>query len=245
MSLCEYWCQDGKCATFKVMLLDVTAAFLCGFSERPLFMEIPEASENFRLMARLVRSLYGTRDAPQLWTKHVSGILGELGCPETKGASGISWNPSTGVEMVLHVDDFLFVGEEQALQDLKEQLQAVYELKATIIGGDKADRKEGTYQGRTIRWQEWSLELEGNEKHAQELLRCTGMETCKPVNSPMTAEDFKDDDRKKTEAPLKVLQQGAARLYRRGTAPRSLHVAGPPGLQCSSLSARHEDAGTN
>ena len=26
---------------------------------------------------------------------------------------------------------------------------------------------------------------------------------------------------------------------------RSVHVAGPPGPQCSSLSARHEDAGTN
>ena len=66
--------------------------------------------------------------------------------------------PSTGIEMVLHVDDFLVVGEEQALQDLKEKLQAVYELKATIIGGSKAVRKEGTYLGRTIRWQEWGLE---------------------------------------------------------------------------------------
>ena len=44
------------------------------------------------------------------------------------------------------------------------------------------------------------------------------METRKPVNSPMTAEAFKDDDRKKTEAQLKVLPQSTARLYRRGTA---------------------------
>ena len=44
------------------------------------------------------------------------------------------------------------------------------------------------------------------------------METCKPVISPMTAQDFKGDDRKKTEAPLKVLFQSTARLYRRGTA---------------------------
>ena len=58
------------------------------------------------------------------------------------------WNPSTPVELVLHVDDLLVVGEEQALQDLKEKLQAVYELKATIIGEGKADRKEGTYLGR-------------------------------------------------------------------------------------------------
>ena len=144
---------------FKIMLLDVTAAFLYGFSERPLFMEIPKedpASENPRLIARLVRSLYGTRDAPQLWAKHVCGTLRELGYEETKGAPGVFWNPSTGVELVLHVDDFLVVGEEQVLQDLKDKLQAVYELTATIIGGGEADRKEGTYLGRTIRWQEWS-----------------------------------------------------------------------------------------
>ena len=41
------------------MLFDVTAAFLCGFSERPLFMEISKedpSSEDPRLTARLVRS---------------------------------------------------------------------------------------------------------------------------------------------------------------------------------------------
>ena len=127
---------------------------------------------------------------------------------------------------------------------MKENLQAVYELKATITGGDEADRKEGTYVGRANRWQEWGLELESNEKHVQELLRCTGMERCKPVNSPITAEDFKDDDRKKTWAQPKVLPQGAARLSPRHRA-RSLHIAGPPGPQCSSLTTRHEDAGTN
>ena len=48
------------------------------------------ASENPRLIARLVRSLYGTRDAPQLWTKHVGGTLRELGYQESKGAPGSS-----------------------------------------------------------------------------------------------------------------------------------------------------------
>ena len=88
------------------------------------------------------------------------------------------------VELVLHVDDFLVVGEEQALQDLTDKLQAVYELKATIIGWGEADGNEETYLGCTVSWHEWGLALEVNEKHAQELLRCTGMETCKPVNSP-------------------------------------------------------------
>ena len=130
---------------FRVMLLDVTAAFLYCSNERPLFMEIPKedpASEDPRLIARLVRSLYGTLDASQLWAKHVCGTLRELGYQETKGGPGVFWNPSTGVELVLHVDDFLVVGEEQALQDLTDKLQTVYELKATIIRWVEADRKE-------------------------------------------------------------------------------------------------------
>ena len=86
-----------------MMLLDATAAFLYGFSERPLFMEIPKedpASKDPRLVARLERSSCGTRDAHQLWAKHVCGTLRELGHPETKGAPGVFWNPGTGVELV-------------------------------------------------------------------------------------------------------------------------------------------------
>ena len=154
------------------------------------------ASEDPRLIARLVRSLYWTRDAPSSGPSTCVELYENLGTKRPKELWGSFWNPSTGVQLVLHVDDSLVVGEEQALQD---KLQALHELKATIIGWGEADRKEGNCPGRTIRWQEWCLELEGNEKHVQELLRCTGMETCKPVNSPMTAEDFKDDDRKKWE----------------------------------------------
>ena len=115
------------------------------------------ASEDPRLKARLVRSLYGTRDAPQLWAKHVCGTLRDLGYQETKGAPGVFWNPTTGVELVLHVDDFLVGGEEQALQVLTDKSQAVYELKATIIRWVEVDRKEGTlqvvlYVGRSGVW---------------------------------------------------------------------------------------------
>ena len=80
----------------------------------------------------------------------------------------------------------------------QEEERSTFELKARIIGRDDTERKEGTYQSCTGMWKEWRLELEGNGKHVQELLRCTRMKTCSPVNSPTIAEDFKDDDRKKT-----------------------------------------------
>ena len=69
----------------RMMLLDVAAAFLYGFSERLHFFEISKedpAAENPRLVARLVRVLYATRDTLQLWN-HVGGKLREIGCQET------------------------------------------------------------------------------------------------------------------------------------------------------------------
>ena len=62
--------------------------------------------------------------------------------------------------------------------------------------------------------------MEGNSKHIQELLRTTGMESCRSAfaNSPMTAEDHKDDDSKKTDFQRRELTVAEAKLYRRGTA---------------------------
>ena len=87
-------------------------------------MEIPKedhAQQNPRLGARLVRSLSGTRDAPQLWAKRVGGVQRDRGYQETKKALGVFCDPIKGVELVLHVDDFLVVGEEQHLKELRHK----------------------------------------------------------------------------------------------------------------------------
>ena len=138
--------SSGK--KLRIMLLEVTASFLNG--ERPPDIEIPRrnlASENPRLVARLVRSLHGTR---HLFASDVCGTLRALGYQETKGGPGVFWHAISGVGLVLHVDDFLVVGEDRDLQDLYLTLKAVYKLQKTFIGGDRADKREGTYLGRTI-----------------------------------------------------------------------------------------------
>ena len=84
--------------------------------------------------------------------------------------------------------------------------------------------------------------MEGNERHVQEPLKCTGMEKCKPVDFPMTAEEFNVDDRRKTEAQQKVLQEGAARLYCRGTALAVYISQRPSRSERGGLSVRQEKA---
>ena len=126
------------------------SALLYGDCERPLFMELSQEdprSLNPNLVARLVKSLYGTRDAPQLWARHVGKSLRGLGVAETKGAPGVYYHNEKDVEITLHVDDFLVVGEEEHLLELKMALEKVHKLKEKVLGPDEDDSKEGVCLG--------------------------------------------------------------------------------------------------
>ena len=61
----------------KLMILDAKKAHLHAWAERDLFVALPaEAGGGY---ARLVRSLYGTRDAPTLWEAYAAAQLHALG----------------------------------------------------------------------------------------------------------------------------------------------------------------------
>ena len=132
-------CRSPK-EKLKIMLLDTAA--LHGVPQ-----EDPRSS-NPNLVARLIKSLYGTRDATQLWARHVGKTLRGLGYAETKGAPGVYYHKEKDVEITLHVDDFLVVGEEEHLLELKTALEKVYKLKGKVLGPDEDDIKEGVYLGR-------------------------------------------------------------------------------------------------
>ena len=94
-------CRSSR-RKIRAMLLDVTAASLHGDCERPLFMELHQEdprSSNPNLVARLIKSSYGTRDATQLWARHVGKTLRSVDCTETKGALGVYYHKEEDVEI--------------------------------------------------------------------------------------------------------------------------------------------------
>ena len=50
------------------------------------------------------------------------------------------------------MDDFLVVGEEEHLLELKTALEKVYKLKGKVLGRDEGDSKEGVYLERRLQW---------------------------------------------------------------------------------------------
>ena len=100
------------------------------------------------------------------------------------------WDPFMGVELVLHVDDFLVLGEEQDLTSSNQKLKEVYELKRKSLEVTSRTKMR-EHLGNAL-FVEWSLEA--TKSMFRSCVQCTRTEPCKALSSPMTLEDCTDDD---------------------------------------------------
>ena len=63
------------------MTLDFSKAFLYGDMEREVYIELPDEDPRklLGMVGRLLKSMCGLRDAPQIWQKVVKKMLEERG----------------------------------------------------------------------------------------------------------------------------------------------------------------------
>ena len=98
--------------------MDVKRAFLYGRARRDIYLKLPKEDENGcngHVLGKLERSLYGTRDAPQIWQDEVRGNLEQMGYSTCASQPGVYVHPISGVKLLAHVDDIMAMGPENAL----------------------------------------------------------------------------------------------------------------------------------
>ena len=72
------------------MVVDVKRAFLHGLCTRSMYIELPGAEpKGGKCVGKLIRALYGTRDAPLAWQTVVKSDMKEMGFDECKVTSGV------------------------------------------------------------------------------------------------------------------------------------------------------------
>ena len=175
----------------KLLILDIKRAFLYGAIEEEIFIELPDEDPMKKqgYVGRLKKAMYGTRGAPQVWQGVVKKTMERLGFGYSRVCPGVYWHKERELQVVTHVDDFLCGGPESGLRWLRRELAKEFELKSEMIGGDVNDQKEAKFLGRTIRWEDQGISLEGDGKHAEILLEEWDMMDSRPVSSPGVAEE--------------------------------------------------------
>ena len=177
----------------RLLVMDVKKAFLYGDIEERLYIELPDEDPKKKAgyVGRLVKAMYGTRAAPQVWQRVVREFMYDLGFTGSLKYPCVFYHEGMELKVVTHVDDFLCVGPSASLEWLREQMEKKFAITSKMLGPkhESGTEQEVEFLGRSIRWCREGIEYEGDEKHAKTLVKDWGMDQSKSVGTPGTSEE--------------------------------------------------------
>lgn len=126
-------CLIALAAAFDLELYqyDVLNAFLNAELDRPTYVRCPEGYEKeLGQLLELKRALYGLRDAPRLWYKHLTATLEKLGLQQVPGVPCLYSNDSLIV--FFFVDDIVVAvasKNKDIYRRFDQQMRAAYDVR--------------------------------------------------------------------------------------------------------------------
>ena len=127
----EFSCQrtrDGK--PLQISFVDVKKAYFYGIPEREMYVRLPpELGVSKQYVGKLVRCMYGTRDAGAIWESCDASCLTKLGFIQGKASPCCFSHPIWNVNVVVHGDDFTALGNSDGLDKFEKGMTDTFECK--------------------------------------------------------------------------------------------------------------------
>ena len=217
--LLSAWATDrvsAKGRRLKLGLWDISRAHFYGVPKRRIYVELPPEDAEEGFCGLLEKSMYGCQDAPAIWQDHYTQLLLKHGFQRGRSNGSCFYKPSTGCRVLVHGDDFLALGDQEALDELDSTLRSAYELKRLgMLGDEDGDDRAAHFLNRLIRIRmhegQSAVFLEPDRRHVEVLVRHLGMVNAKGTETP----DIKKSvEQQLLEANSPPLAREAASLYR-------------------------------
>ena len=117
----------------KLDFIDVKNAYLHARARRDVYVKLPEEDYEVGMVGKLMRSLYGTRDAAQNWEVEYSEFLQSIGCNRDISSPCVFYHPERNIRAVVHGDDFILLGSESQLNWLREKISDKFQVKFKLV----------------------------------------------------------------------------------------------------------------
>lgn len=173
--------------SWEVHHLDIKSAFLNGELQEEVYVTQPEGfvkEGKEHLVYRLVKALYGLRQAPRAWYAKLSKCLEELNfvrCPYEHAV----YTKRIGEELLIigvYVDDLLVTGTKVSIiEEFKNQMNKQFEM--SNLG------KLSYYLGIEVQQGKGFIELR-QSAYAKKVLEKAGMMGCNPTKYPMDPKEL-------------------------------------------------------
>ena len=114
-----------------------------------------------------------------------------------KGSTAVFYHSEEDMQLLVHGDDLLALGDGAAHQNLEKMLKQKYDLRIEVrIGPESQDGTEMIVLGRILRYnkEDGSVEYEADPRHAEFEIREMGLENATSVTTPsIGSRDPKND----------------------------------------------------
>lgn len=108
--------SPGNPQPLRLYLADVSRAHFYAESQREVYVELPREdprSQDPDAVGLLHRTMYGTLDAAEQWSRHYSERLCQGGFIQGKANPCLFFHPGHGLSLLVHGDDFIAVGRPE------------------------------------------------------------------------------------------------------------------------------------
>ena len=164
------------------------------------------------MCGKLVKSMYGTRDAAQNWEREYCEFMEEERFLTGKASPCVFRHPERKLRVVIHGDDFTVLGFEKDLDWFRTRIEEKFEVKFRgRLGPGKNDDKRIRILNRGIEWSETGIRYEPDRRHAELMIEALGLDqNSNGVVTPTAKIELKESD--------ELLNSTAATMYRAITA---------------------------
>ena len=189
----------GETRRFNMMVLDVSRARFHAPAIRELHIDLPEGDREEGMVGKLLRTLYGTRDAAAQWEKYYTDKMEEANFVAGKAIPCVFEGPDDSCAMV-HGDDMVFVGERELLEVTQKKLEKSMLIKRqAMLGLEEGDQQHVRILNRLISYKKGEITYEPDPRHVSIALRDLGLEEnsenkVKGVSTPGIKDDSYYDD---------------------------------------------------
>lgn len=176
---------------WEVHHLDVKTAFLNGELNEDVYVAQPEGFEKVgreHLVYKLIKALYGLRQAPRAWYAKLNSCLENLGFTKCPYEHAVYTRKEGGETLIIavYVDDLLVTGSDKALiKRFVEQMSSNFEM--SNLG------RLSYYLGIEVKQLEGYIELK-QTGYARKILEKAGMNDCNPTKYPMDPKELLTKD---------------------------------------------------
>ena len=172
-----------------IMSNDISRAYLFADVRKPIFVKLPDEAARGgdpNVCARLLKSLYGTRDAACNWAAWYTGILIKHGFVQGKSNPCLYYHKDKDLLTLVHGDDFLSTGAPEVLKWLEKILGDALTVKTKLLGPLKMPgaKQQIMFLNRVLTWDNTGIRYELDPRHAEMVIRELNLQEAKSVTTP-------------------------------------------------------------